>query len=232
MFAGSARIDPANIGMGRQVMRGNVRFLVFCFLVAIGLVLCAPDALAQAPKSGQDGAKAAADSADAPEQLRGRSVIIGYNETRTARSEGGGPAETRTVFFRMIIYVSTEKRAFNRLVVGRAGASDQVRAGKNAKATEASKDVTQFAERDVVFDGLNLKITNNYGAPSKGGKGRRDISATFDENYAKCTANVVTTIDGEFVRRRQMKGGFEELLSAKHHDITCKLEDGNALTGA
>jgi hypothetical protein len=211
-------------------MLGIERLVVLCFLFAIGIVLHAPDALAQAPKSrAESAAKPNADSADAPEPLRGKSVIIAYNETRTARPDGGGPVESRRVFYRMIIYVSTEKRAFNRLVVGRAGASDQVRGGK--KGAEASKDVTQFAERDVVFDGLKLSVTNNYGAPNRGGKGRRDISATFDENFSECTAEVVTTIDGEFVRRRQMKGGFEELLSAKHHDITCKIEDGNALAG-
>jgi hypothetical protein len=214
-------------------MPGIRRLVVLCFLIAIGLVLRAPDTLAQAGGKAAPAAEAAkqnADAADAPEPLRGKSVIIAYNETRTARPDGGGPVETRTVFFRMIIYVSTEKRAFNRLVVGRAGASDQVRGGK--KGAEASKDVTQFAERNVVFDGLKLTISNKYGAPNRGGKGLREISATFDEGYSKCTAEVVTTIDGEFVRRRQMKGGFEELLSAKHHDITCKIEDGNALAGS
>ncbi len=172
------------------------------------------------------------DAVNAPEQLRGRSVIISYTETRVARPDGGGASKTRSVPFRMIVYISSEKRAFNRLVAGRAGSSDQVRGAKDAKGAAASKDITGFAERNVVFDGLKMTVANTFGARNKGGKGLREISATFDEGFSKCTGNVVTTIDGEYARRRVMSGGFEEVLSAKADGFSCTIHDGNALAGS
>jgi hypothetical protein len=209
---------------------------------ALLLAAVAPTALrAQgAPKSepaipqaapATDAAKQSANSdvVNAPDPLRGKSIIITYFETRKARPEGGGPVDTRRVPFQMTVYISTEKRAFNRLTPGRAGNSDQVRA-KDSKGVE--KDITGFATRDVVFDGLKMTISNAFGMPSKGGgTGKREITATFDDSYAKCTANVATTVQGEYTRRRLIKGGFEELLSATNDSFTCTIRDGNVLIG-
>jgi hypothetical protein len=180
-----------------------------------------------APQAAPAAKQANSDVVNAPDQLRGKSIIITYFETRKARPEGGGRVDTRRVPFQMAVYISTEKRAFNRLTPGKAGNSDQVRA-KDTKGIE--RDITGFATRDVVFDGLKMTISNAFGMPSKGGgTGRREITATFDDNYAKCTGNVVTTVEGEYTRRRLMKGGFEELISATNDGFTCAIRDGNVL---
>lgn len=214
--------------------------------VALAVWLVSTASIAQQPpaKAGEDAPKAAPapeaakpptdpDAVNAPDRLRGKSVIIGYFETRTARPEGGGKENTRRVPFTLTLYISSEKHAFNRLSPGRAGHSDQVRGAKDAKGSASTKDLTGFAARNVVFDGLKMTVTNKFGAPNKGGgKGLREISATFDESYSKCTGNVVTTIEGEYARRRLMKGGFEELLAAKNDGFTCTVQDGNALAGA
>ena len=85
-----------------------------------------------------------------------------------------------------------------------------------------------FAQRTVAFDGPKLSVSNTFG----GGKGFRDITATFEDDFTKCTSNVVTTIQGEFARQTKMSGGFEKLLSAKYDRFRCSVQDGNALAGS
>ena len=192
----------------------------------------APKVEQEAQKGAQPAGKMPADPviASAPDQLRGKSVIISYFETRVARPEGGGKADTRRAPFTLTLYISKEKHAFNRLSPGRAGNSDQVRGARDDKGSTASRDITGFATRDVAFDGLKMTVTNAFGARHIGcGTGKREISATFDADYTKCTGNVVTTVEGEYTRRRLMKGGFEELLSATNDGFTCEVRDGNAL---
>lgn len=198
-------------------------------LAVVAFVSFAPVTNAQQAQQGQASQPQAADpdAINAPEQLRGRSIVIDYVETRTARPAGGGRADTRRVPFQLVVYISTENRAFNRFAPnhGRAGSSDQVK---------GTKDITNYAARNVVFDGPKMTVTNNFGraAGAKvGGSGKREITATFDENFKNCTANVVVTVEGEFARRRLMKGGFEDLLSAKNDSFECRVQDGNALVG-
>jgi hypothetical protein len=214
-------------------MRGNVVARVSAVLFVAVVTSTASLAQQAAPKAvpAEAARPADPDAVNAPDQLRSKSVIIGYFETRNARPAGGGKAETRRVPFTLTVYINKDKHAFNRLAPGRSGASsDQVRGAKDEKGSAASKDITGFATRDVVFDGLKMTVANKFGAPAKGGgRGSREISATFDETFTKCTGNVVTTIEGEYARRRLMKGGFEELLSATNDGFTCTVMDGNAL---
>jgi hypothetical protein len=208
-------------------MRGNVGIAALCFVMLGAASILGP---AHAQKKAPKAEPPAADGVDvtnAPEALRGKSIIIDYMEIRTARPDGGGPSGTRMVPFQLVVYISSQKRVFNRLSVP-AGSSDQVK-GKDAKGKAApSKDRTGFAPRTVVFDGPKLSVSNTFG----GGKGFRDITATFEDDFTKCTSNVVITIHGEFARQTKMGGGFEELLSAKHERFRCSIQDGNALAGS
>jgi hypothetical protein len=222
-------------------MRGIVWAAFAAAVLATGFGATTADAQGHAPRTEEAIAQTAQtetatppadpDTVNAPERLRGRSIIVNYVETRTSRPEGGGPATARKVHFQLIVYISTEKRAFNRLSPGRSGHSDQVRGAKDLKGSTASRDLSGFATRDVVFDGLKMTVTNTFGGRGQGGTGKREISAVFDESYTKCVANVVTTIDGEYARRRLMTGGFEEVLSAKNDSFACTVHDGNALIG-
>jgi hypothetical protein len=171
-------------------------------------------------------AETGADPENAPEALRGKSIVVNYIEIRTTRPDAQGAATTRAVPYQLIVYISSQKRVFNRLNVANAASSDQVR-GKDAKG---SSTPTQdgFAPRTVIFDGSKMSVWNTF----DGGKGLRDIMATFDETFTKCTGNVTVTIHGEFARQNKISGGTEELLSAKHDKITCFVQDGNALAGS
>jgi hypothetical protein len=152
-----------------------------------------------------------------PSQLNGKSITVGYQETRKSKPEDGGEITTRKVPFKLIIYVSSEGNLFNRLLAGQnARTSDQ---------TKGVRDMTQFADRDTVFDKQKMTVVNTY----FGGKGARTIEATFDETFSKCTATVASRIDGEYVKRRLMTGGFELLYSASASDIACAVVNGNEL---
>jgi hypothetical protein len=152
-----------------------------------------------------------------PSQLNGKSITVSYLETRKAKPEDGGEINTRKVPFKLIIYVSTEGNLFNRLLAGQnAKTSDQ---------TKGARDMAQLADRETVFDKQKMTVVNTYSAR----KGSRTIEATFDETFSKCTATVVTKVDGEFVKRRLMQGGFELLYSASASDISCAVVNCNEL---
>ena len=152
-----------------------------------------------------------------PSQLNGKSITITYTETRRAKPEEGGEIATRKVPFKLIVYASTEGNLFNRLFAGRSG--------KSSDQTRGTKDGTQFSERDIVFDKQKMTVSNTFHS----GKGLRTIEATFDEAFAKCTASVVTTIQGEYAKRRLITGGHELVYSATASEISCKLVSGNEL---
>ena len=149
--------------------------------------------------------------------LKGKSVTISYDETRTSKPEEGGEINTRKVPFKLIIYVSAEGNLFNRLLAGRST--------KSSDQTKGSKDLAQFADRETVFDGQKMSVSNSFG----GGKGSRVIEASFDDSFSKCTAKVAITVKGEYAKRRLITGGFELLYSASTSDVTCAVADGNAL---
>ena len=209
-------------------MRGNVGIAAVCFIMLAAASILGPaHAQKKAPKA-ESPASDGVDVTNAPEALRGKSIVIDYIEIRTARPDGGGPATTRVVPYQLIVYISSQKRVFNRLNVANAASSDQVR-GKDAKGSSTpTQDRIGFAPRTVIFDGPKMSVSNTF----DGGKGFRDIMATFDENFTKCTGNVTVTIHGEFARQNKMSGGTEELLAAKHDKITCFVQDGNALAGS
>jgi hypothetical protein len=152
-----------------------------------------------------------------PSELKGKSVTISYNETRKSKPDEGGEISTRKVPFKLILYVNAEGNLFNRLMAGRSA--------KSSDQTKGAKDLTQFADRETVFDKQKMSVTNTFGA----GNGSRVIEASFDDSFSKCTATVVITVQGEYVRRRLMTGGFERLYSATTGDVTCAVVSGNEL---
>ena len=155
--------------------------------------------------------------AKVPDPLKGKSVTISYDETRRSKPEEGGEVNTRKIPFKLILYVTAEGNLFNRLLAGRNT--------KSSDQTKGSKDLAQFADRETVFDGQKMSVSNTFGAEN----GSRVIEASFDDSFAKCTATVIISVKGEYARRRLITGGFELLYSASTSDVTCAVADGNAL---
>lgn len=153
-------------------------------------------------------------AAAAPEQIRGKSVVINWTEQRRERNPAG-QEQTKSVPFVFTVYVSTADRIFNRLSVGR-GASDQVR---------GSKDQAGFAPRSVVFSGQRMTATNTFISG-----GARQIAATFDGSFSSCSATVVIGRgSGGPIKQRLIGGGVVELLSVNPGAAGCAVSQGNAL---
>ncbi len=154
-------------------------------------------------------------AAAAPEQLRGKSVVINWTEQRRERNPATGQEQTLSVPFVFTVYVSTADRIFNRLSVGR-GASDQVR---------GSKDQAGFAPRAVVFSGQRMTATNTFISG-----GARQIAATFDPAFSSCSATVVIGRGGSGqMKQRTIAGGLVEVLSVNPGAAGCAISQGNAL---
>lgn len=151
----------------------------------------------------------------APEQLRGKSIVISWTEQQLRRDIATGREQTASLPFVFTVYVSTADRVFNRLG-GRTGSSDQVR---------GSRDATGFAPRAVAFGGQRMTATNKF---SSGGA--RQISASFDAAFSSCSATVIIGKGGSGpIRQRKMTGGEVDVLSANPGAASCAVSQGNAL---
>lgn len=153
----------------------------------------------------------------APEQLRGKSVVISWTEQRRQRNPAtGGQEQTVSVPFVFTAYVSSADRVFNRLSVGRTGSSDQV---------GGSRDQTGFAPRAVGFSGQRMTATNTFISG-----GARQIAATFDAAFSSCSATVVIGKGGGgSIKQRLIGGGVVEVLSVSPGAASCAVSQGNAL---
>lgn len=154
-------------------------------------------------------------AAAAPEQIRGKSVVINWTEQRRERNPATGQEQTKSVPFVFTAYVSTADRIFNRLSVGR-GSSDQVK---------GSSDPAKFAPRAVVFSGNRMTATNTFISG-----GARQIAATFDGSFSSCSATVIIGKGGgSSMKQRTIAGAVVEVLSVNPGAANCAVSQGNAL---
>jgi len=137
------------------------------------LVTCALPALALLTT-------AAARAQDAPTQLRGRSVVLKWTESRMLRIEGQTDFHAVNAHQTLQLYVSTEGRVFERRSAAvardgrtRTGAKDSVDGG----AIAGRNSTTHFSGRSLVIAGTM-------------GQGGRQVSVEFDGVFSKCTVQV------------------------------------------
>jgi len=155
-------------------------------------------------------------AAAAPEQIRGKSVVVSWTEQRRERNLANGQEQTLSVPFVFTTYVSTADRIFNRLSVGRGGSSDQVK---------GSRDPAKFAPRAVVFSGNRMTATNTFISG-----GARQIAATFDGSFSSCSATVIIGKGGgSSMKQRTIAGAVVEVLSVNPGTANCAISQGNAL---
>jgi hypothetical protein len=158
--------------------------------------------------------------ADAPSGMRGKSVVISWIEFETVRpiKENGqlGQSRSTSVPNKMIVYVSTEGRLFNRLRVGN-GASDQV--GQNPQ------DPTRYAPRQVRFSGRTLTVTNTFG----NGRGGRQISATLNGDFSGCEGSVVIGLNGGPAKQIDLSGHTHLVDEVHTGSAQCVVSDSNML---
>ncbi len=174
-----------------------------------GLLMCAASTAHAAP----------------PDQLKGKSIVINWTETRQQRDErpdGGGWTDFKTVNARHLlnIYVSTAGRVFSRQTntTGQgSGSVDQV-AGERGGA---------FPTRTPSFSGRTMTIV----AETRGGARRTVVE--FDAGFASCSARTATAFqEGQSsVSLSPISKRKVEIKSVTASGASCSVQSGNVLGG-
>jgi hypothetical protein len=152
---------------------------------------------------------------NAPQSLRGKSVVISWTENRMQRSGGESDFRPRSIPQVMQVYISTEGRTFERRTAVRnrkSGSAEGIGGGAIARSGS-----TQFRGHSLVM----------VGAMKQGG---RLINVEFDQNYASCTAKIIIGHEAgsEIIRGRSLINKQPiEFKSLGTSGESCSVRDGN-----
>jgi len=160
----------------------------------------------------------AASGQNAPAELRGKSVIAAWTETRMQRVAGQANFRQRSFAQTLNVYISTEGRAFTRRNVSNAngtgrGAGSASSVGVNAGGSQVSQ-----------VRGHTLIVTTKFEG------GARVARIEFDPAFSSCSATV--TLGGangaEVVRGRTLDGGKPiEIGATTVSGTSCSIRSGN-----
>jgi hypothetical protein len=148
----------------------------------------------------------------APSELKGKSVLLRWNEDRISRLVGQPEFKPQTTNLELTIYVSTQGRVFNRMK-SNSGGNDQV-AGQPGEGSQ----------RIPSFSGRSMTIMHPLH-----GLARR-ISVDFDGTFTSCTASVVLAKESGaasgFIRAFSTHT-LIEVRSATVSGTSCSVREGN-----
>jgi len=155
-----------------------------------------------------------------PEQLKGKSVVIAWTETRQQRNVGETNFRSVNASHSLSIYVSASGRVFSRQV-------NQTRAGTGATEQVAGEGGGAYPTRTPVFSGQTMTVIGE----TKGGARRTVI--TFDAAFASCSATTSTgfeagksSISLSPITKKQV-----EIQSVTANGASCSLQSGNVFGG-
>jgi hypothetical protein len=157
---------------------------------------------------------------NAPPQLHGKSIVLGWTETRMQRRAGsGGEYQSRAIAQSLSVYVSSQGRLFSR----RTAATAKGGGGKREGVGETGQSATGGL-RNSRFQGGNLVVSTELAA------GARLVTVSFGDGFSSCTASV--TIAREAGRQTmQVKsfadGGMIEVQSVSASAPSCAIRAGN-----
>lgn len=188
-----------------SVKRGARRSI--CFAVAGVAVLAASDA-----------------SAAPPAQLKGKSVVINWSETRQQRDEkpDGSWTAFRSVSatHTLSVYISTAGRVFSRQV-------NRTSLGSGTTEQLAGERGGSFPVRTPSFSGQTMTIIGE----TRGGARRTVVD--FDAGFTSCTARTATAFqEGQSsvslspITKRKV-----EIKSSSASSASCALQNGNVMGG-
>jgi hypothetical protein len=163
-------------------------------------------------------------AAGAPDQLKGKSIVVSWSETRIQREEmdqGWNGFHTVDAKHTLSIYVSTAGRVFSRQTnATRAGSGniDQV-AGEGGSGG--------YATRAPSFSGQTLTVIGE----NKGGARRAVID--FDASFASCTAKASTGFEAgkSSISLSPITHKHVEIKSVNTGAASCSVQGGNVLGG-
>lgn len=167
---------------------------------------------------------AAAQAAEAPAALFGKTVEMGWNEFRVQRCDDGEVKRGHTASS-LLVYVSENGRLFTRLYRrGGGGASNSTDADPEGGNQRTGIGATR--NLNTSFEGSNLVIQNAMRS------GARRIQATFDAGFAGCSLQVRFGKEGDAdMRHRTMDGKICNIISTDVSGNACAIRAGNLVGG-
>ena len=152
---------------------------------------------------------------NAPQALRGKSVVVSWTENRMQRSDGEAEFRPRSVSQVMQVYVSSEGRTFERRTAARSQKSGSALGiGGGAVARSGS---TRFQGSSLVMVGAMVQ-------------GGRMIRVDFDQGFSGCSAKVTIGREGnaETIRGRSLISKKPiEFKSLGASGESCSVREGN-----
>lgn len=160
--------------------------------------------------------------AQAPGELHNKSIVLSWNEVRVQRAEAGD-VKRNTASSRLIVYVSSSGRLFSSLSRrGSLGAGNDTKAGPDGTRQSG----TGAGNLNPAFEGSQLNIVSTMQG------GARNVQATFNAGFSRCSLRVVFGKEGGAdIRHRAMDGRMYTILSTDVSGASCSIRPGNALGG-
>jgi hypothetical protein len=153
----------------------------------------------------------------APSELRGKSIIASWSETRLQRLGDEKEFSQRSFPMKLSAYVSSEGRVFAKRVVssGRGG---------NRSGSVSSVGENQSGGQTARFSGRNLNIFSRFSG------GARMVRIDFDQSFSSCQANIVLGREngtGTMRSRSLISGANLEIQSSTISGASCAVQSGN-----
>jgi hypothetical protein len=160
--------------------------------------------------------------AQAPAQLRGKSVVASWTEERVQRVSGETDFSSRSVPQTLSVYISNEGRVFAK----RTAVSSKGGGGMRPRGSGSRESVGEdsAANQGGHVSGHTLTVANKLAG------GARMARIEFNQDFSSCTANVILGREGAdtIARGRSLISGQElEIKSAKVSGTSCSVQNGN-----
>ena len=121
-------------------------------------------------------------AAGAPEQLKGKSIVVSWTETRQQKNEDWDNFRTVNASHNLSIYISTAGRVFSRQ-------TNSTRAGSGSTEQVAGEGGGGYAARTPSFSGQTMTVIGE----NKGGARRTVLD--FDAGFSSCSAKAATAFE-------------------------------------
>jgi hypothetical protein len=172
-------------------------------------------------------ASAVDSAAEVPQPLRGKSIVVGWVETRQQQFPDGTKSQ-RVVRTAFAMYFSTAGRKFSKSV---RFTLDQRGREQFATAHSRGPGGSLIKTSNVRYLPTGRFVGRNYISTVKYESGARQITIAFDEAYRACTLSLTHGKEAG-APGLVMRGSSGRLLLLTSIDIsspTCAVQDGNAM---
>lgn len=153
-----------------------------------------------------------------PAALKGKSVILSWQDQRTIKSLGSGDIRTIGQTSNIRLYVSVQGRIFNDMV---RAAGRQIRQDQQVSGQGPNQLKWQFQGRSLVADQKFLR-------------GARRVIVDFDAVFANCTVRILhgKEAGSQAISYRDMtRGEHWEIQTISVTSSSCSIRDGNVFGG-